>query len=153
MGRFVRNASLLAMILLAGCASVQMPGYISRVDHPYDRRIYASFEKVVSSTMYVLKNKGWTITSELDPSIYERDDRYDNNGYQNLLIITDVRKKDRVLYSTFAHLNVFIHSIGNTCDVEIRYEDKTPIVKQFSSARNDRIVQGIFDALEQEINS
>ena len=42
--------------------------------------------------MFVLKNKGWTISREADPSIYERDDRYDNNGYQNLLIITNVKK-------------------------------------------------------------
>jgi hypothetical protein len=110
------------------------------VDHPYDRKIYAGFEKVVSTTMFVLKNKGWTIDSEVDPSLYERDDRYDNNGYRNLLIITEVKKYS--LHLTGAYLNVFIHSIGNTCDVQIR----------FSSGRNDRVVEDILDALEQEIN-
>ncbi len=85
--------------------------------------------------MYVLKKQGWTIDSEANPSIYERDDRYDNNGYRNLLIMTDARK--HALTST--HLNVFIHSIDNTCDVEIR-----------SSRRNDRMVQDILDAVEQE---
>jgi hypothetical protein len=134
----------------SGCASVQTPGYISRIDHPYEKKFYASFEKVTSSFMYVLKTKGWIIDSESDPSIYERDDRYDNNGYQNLLIITDARK--HFLHLNSAHLNVFVHSLGNICDVEIRYESDTHVVKQFSSARNDQIVQGILDAVEQDIN-
>jgi hypothetical protein len=129
----------ISILAQAGCASVQMPGYISRIDHPYERKINGSFEKVVSSTMYILKTKGWKIDSEADPSIYERDDRYDNNGYQNLLIITSARKK--YLYLTSTHLNVFIHSIGNTCNVEIRI-----------SARNDRMGKEILDALEQEVH-
>jgi hypothetical protein len=107
----MRYLVLLSIFILSGCSSMQTPGYISRMDHPYDRRFYGSFEKVVSSTMFVLKNKGWVIISEVDPSMYERDDRYDNNGYQNLLILTGTRKNYHALYSTFAHLNVFIHSI------------------------------------------
>ena len=148
----MRYLILSLIFILAGCASVQMPGYIGRIDHPYERKIYGSLDKVVSSTMFVLKNKGWPIIDEIDPSIYERDDRYDNNGYQNLLIMTDVRKQYRVLYSTSMHLNVFIHSIGNACDMEIRYEARTPLIKQFISVRNDRVAQGILDAIEQEVS-
>jgi hypothetical protein len=143
---------LILSLFLSGCASVQSPGYIGKVDHPYDRKIYAGFEKVTSALVYVLKKKGWVITDEAEPSIYERDDRYDNNNYQNLLIITDFKRKYRVLYSTFTHLNVLIHSFGNTSDVEIRYEARTPLIKQFVSARNDQLVQGILDALEQEVD-
>jgi hypothetical protein len=47
---------------------------------------------------------------------------------------------------------VFIHAIGNTCDVEIRYEAQTPLIKLFISTRDDALVQGILDAVEQEIN-
>ena len=128
-----------------------MSEYIGRVDHPYDRKIYASLEKVTSAVMFVLKNKGWDI-SEADPSVYERDERYDNNGYRNLLITTNMRKNSRVLYSTFSHLNVFIHAINNTCDVEIRYESQKRLVKSFISVRNDRLAQGILDAVEQEVD-
>jgi len=138
------------LFFLSGCASVQMPGYIARADHPYDRKFYASFEKVVSTVMYVLKTKGWSISNEADPSIYERDDRYDNSNYQNLLIMTNVKRKS--LYLTSTHLNIFIHSIANTCDVEIRYEAKTPLVKQFISTHNDQLAQGILDAVEDEIS-
>ena len=120
------------IFILGGCASVPMSGYISRVDHPYDRKIYASFEKVTGAIIDVLKNKGWTIAEEAKPSVYERDDRYDNNGYRNLLIITDVRRQNLVLYSTFTHLNVFIHCLKDSCDVEIRYEARTPLVKPFT---------------------
>jgi len=97
---------------------------------------------------FVLKNQGWVITDEVDPSVYERDDRYDNNGYQNLLIITDAKKKS--LHLSITHLNVFIHSIGNVCDVEIRYEAQTHVVKEFTTVRNDRLAQGILDAVQKE---
>lgn len=149
MAKFVRPALLLLLFNLIGCASMPMAEYISRVDHPYDRKFYASFEKVISTFIYVLRNQGWAV-SESDPSIYERDERYDNNGYRNLLIITDTRKKPYQLTRT--HLNVFIHAIGNTCDVEIRYEARTSLIKQFISTRNDSLVQGIWDAVSREIN-
>jgi hypothetical protein len=67
--------------------------------------------------------------------------------------MTSVRKQYRVLYSTYTHLNVFIRSIGNTCDVEIRYEAQTPLVKQFISVRNDRTVENILGAIEKELSS
>ena len=137
MAKFV---NLVLLLMLAGCASVQAPGYISRIDHPYERKYDADVEKVTSAVTYVLKKQGWVINSEADPAIYERDDRYDNNGYQNLLIITESKKKLLSLKSV--HLNVFIHSIENTSDVEIR----------LSSGRNDQMVQGIFDAVDQVIH-
>ena len=148
----MRSMVLIFTFLLSSCASVQLPGYINKADHPYERKYYASFEKLVSSMIYVLRNKGWTISSEADPAIYERDERYENSGYQNLLLITDTKKNYRVLYSSYTHLNIFIHSMAKTCDVEIRYEAQTPLIKQFISTRNDRMVQGILDAVEQEIN-
>jgi hypothetical protein len=146
----MRFLILLPIFILSGCLSMSMPGYISRVDHPYDRKFYAGFEKVVSSTMFVLKNKGWKIDSESDPALYERDDRYDNSGYQNLLIITRVRNNFPSI--TSMHLNLLIHSIGNACDVEVRYEAQTPLIKKFTTVRNDRVVQDILDAVEREIN-
>ena len=148
----MRYLFLSMILLLSGCVSVQMPEYIGRVDHPYDRKIYAGFEKVTSAVIFVLKLKGWAITTEAEPSIYERDERYDNNGYQNLLIISNIKKQYHGAYSTFSHLNVFIHSIGDTSDVEVRYESETPMVKRFTSVKNDQLVQGILDTVEQEVN-
>ena len=148
----MRYIVLLLVFFLSGCASGQMPEYIGRADHPYDRKIYAGFEKVVSSLNYILKNKGWKIEEEDNPTVYERDDRYENNGYQNLLIMTGIKKYYHVLYPTYAHLNVLVHSLDNATDVEIRYEARTPLIKQFTSVRNDQVGLGILDALEQEIN-
>ena len=148
--KMMRYLCLSLTFVLAGCASVQTPGYIGRADHPYDRNIDASFEKVVSTTNYILKSQGWVIVEEDAPSVYERDERYDNNGYQNLLIITNVKK--RFLHLSDVHLNVLIHSIGNVCEVEIRYEAQTHMIKQFTSVRNDKLAQGILDAIEQDVN-
>ena len=146
----MRYLILSFIFIMSGCASVPTSGYISRVDHPYDRKFYAGFEKVVGSTVYVLKKKGWLIESEADPAIYERDERYDNSGYQNLLIMTRVRKN--LSSMTSMHLNVLIHSIGDTCDVEIRYEAQTPLIKRFTSERNDKMVQDILGAIQQDID-
>ena len=144
---------MIGILLLSGCATVQAPEYISRVDHPYDRKMYASFEKVSSAVYYVLKTKGWAISEESLPSIYERDDRYDNNGYRNLLIMTSPRKHGRLVYATYEHVNAFIHCMAGTCDVEIRYEAQTPSpVKEFITTRNDPLVNGIFDAVQQEVS-
>ena len=128
---------------------MQTSGYISRVDNPYNKKFYGNIEKVTSAFVYVLKKQGWAIDGEADPAIYERDDRYENNGYQNLLIITG--NKNKYLHLKSARLNVFIHAMDNTCDVEIRYEAQTHLVKQFSSGRNDQVVQGILDAVQEEI--
>lgn len=145
----MRYLILVLIFCFAGCASLPMPGYINRVDHPYDRRFYANFEKVSSAFLFVLKNKGWAIDTEANPFVYERDDRYENNGYTNLLIITKIRSE--ALHLTRMHLNVLIHAISNTCDVQVRYEARRAMIKQFISVRNDQLVQGILDAVEQEV--
>ncbi len=140
MGKFV---SLALILFIVGCVPA-MPEYIGRADHPYDRRINADFDKVTGAITYVLKKKGWVINTEALPSIYERDERYDNNGYQNLLIMTKPRGHE--------HLNIFVHGINQRCEVEIRYESRTSLIKQFSSERNDAVVNGILNAIEQEVN-
>jgi len=136
------------LFFLSSCSSVQTTEYISRADHPYERKLHASFEKVVSSTVYILKRQGWSVAEEAIPSIYERDERYDN-GYQNLLILTKAKKK--FLHLTNMHLNVFIHGRDNTADVEIRYEAQTSMIKQFVSTRNDQFIEDIFDDIEKDL--
>jgi len=152
----MRYFFLSLIFLFTGCVLLPQQGmmseYINRVDHPYDRKFYAGIEKVTSSLMYVLKGKGWAMSSEANPATYERDDRYDNNGYQNLLIMTNTKSHYSGLSRTYTHLNVLIHSIGNVSDVEIRYEAITPLIKQFTSTRSDKEINAIFDAVEQEIS-
>ena len=146
----IRYLILSCIFLFSGCAAL-LPGYISRVEHPYDRSFYASYEKVVSSIVFALKKKGWTVDSEANPSIYERDERYDNNGHQNLLIITGV--KNSFFNFKSVNLNILVHSFGNTCDVEIRYEAQTSFIKRFISVRNDQLAIAILDAIEHEVNN
>ena len=139
---------LLSLIFcLSGCATAQMPGYIGRIDHPYQQKVYGSFEKVVSSIDFVLKKHGWSIINEVDPFVYERDDRYEGNGYQNLLIMTNVRKE--ALHLTGMHLNILVHSLEGVCDIEVRYESKTSVI---TSGHNDPIVQAILNDLQDEVS-
>jgi len=118
---------------------VQNPEYITRVDHAYDRTYYAGFEKMIASFIFVLKKQGWGIIDEIDPSVFERDERYENNGYQNVLIVTDT--KNNFLHLTGMRLNIYIHSLGANSDVEIR-----------STLRNDKIVESILNGVDREIN-
>ncbi|MBF0504336.1 MAG: hypothetical protein HQL14_04450 [Candidatus Omnitrophica bacterium] len=127
----MRYLGVLLILVFVGCASVSMTDYV-KSEHPYVRKIYGTFEKVTSCVLLVLHHKGWEVSREVDPEVFERDERYENNGYQNVLIMAG-RKK---------HLNVFVHCFENICDVEIRFGPK---------ARNDRLAESIFNALEQEI--
>lgn len=151
MPRFGR-LGLVFVCFLAGCVSLHTPAYINRADHPYTREFYAGFEKVTESVIYVLKKRGWAVAEEAEPSLYERDVRYENNGYQNLLVMTVPRRSNHLVTSTFSRLNVFIHSLGNTTQVEIRYEAITPFIKHWTSVRNDRLGQRLLDAMGDEIS-
>ena len=146
-----KMAPVTIYFMLSGCASVQMTDYI-KADHSYERKIYGSFEKVTSAVMFVLHQQGWGIIQEAEPAVYERDERYENNGFNNLLIFTNVKRHSSILYSTYAHLNVLVHCLGNTCDVEIRYGAVTPIIKQLTTTHNDHLAEGLLDAVEREVH-
>ncbi len=140
---------LVAVLSLAGCATVQIPDYIP-ADHPYSRKVYSDFDQVTGVVKDVLARQGWRIHNEVDPSVYERDGRYESKGARGLLIFTEVKQSAFVLFSTYTHLNVFLYSPGSDyTEVEIRFGAVTPMVKQFKSTHNDRLANRLLDAIEQ----
>ncbi|MDE1920979.1 MAG: hypothetical protein KGJ09_02760 [Candidatus Omnitrophica bacterium] len=150
MGKFVNLSLLLFLLVFSGCAFRPTTDYIGRVDHPYDREINAGMQKVSGAVVYVLKKNGWSIAEESLPSIYERNERYDHGVYNTLLIMTGIKRHFHVFCFSYTHLNVFIYSFGHSSEVEVRYEAVTPLVRQFISTHNDKMVNGILDAIEQE---
>jgi len=146
----MRYLILSFIFLLSGCASMPVTDYI-KADHPYERKIYAGFEKVTSAVIFVMHQKGWSTSQGVDPAVYEQDERYESNGTENVLIFTDIKKHFRVFYSTYTHLNILVHGLGGVCNVEVRFCKLTPLGKQFVTVRNDRLAQSILDSVEQEV--
>ncbi|MDE2028014.1 MAG: hypothetical protein KGK03_05295 [Candidatus Omnitrophica bacterium] len=140
----------MCLLALSGCAAAPLSEYIGTANHPYDRKIQENYQKVTGAVVYVLRNKGWSVAEESLPSVYERNERYEHNGYQNLLIMTAIKRHYWGLYGTLAHLNILVHSLGDASEVEIRYESRVTFIRQFIFTRSDRMVEGMLDAIEKE---
>ena len=142
---------VLFLAIVCGCATVQIPGYI-KADHPYARKMYGNFDKIVIAARNVLVRNGWKIKTATHPSVYERMEGERENTDKDLLLFTDVKEHSMVLYSSYTHLNVFIHAIAEGAQVEIRYGKVTPLlVKQVQSTSNDKLANKILDQIEQEL--
>ncbi|MBI4309380.1 MAG: hypothetical protein HY591_03515 [Candidatus Omnitrophica bacterium] len=142
---------VLALAFLCGCVTVQVPGYI-KADHPYARKMYGNFDKIVIAAQNILVRNGWKIKAAMDPSVYERVEGEDGSTDKDILFFTDIKQHSMVLYSSYTHLNVFIHAIAEGAQVEIRYGKVTPLlVKQFRSARNDKLANKLLEQIEQEL--
>ena len=142
---------IVGILALSGCTTIQIPNYI-QANNPYIRKMYGDFDQVAQATKTVLAKYGWQIDKEVDPSVYERDSRYDNNPAKNLLIFTNLKQRSLVLTSSYTHLNVFLHSVGTATEVEVRYHSMMPVIKRFVSTRNDKLANRILDAIEQQLN-
>ncbi len=135
----MRLGVLLGLVVLCGCTTVQIPNYI-KADHPYTCKVYGNFDKIASNVRAVLMRNGFKIDSETNPSVFERPEAESQSDGKDVLIFTSIRQHSMFLYSSYTHLNVFIHAIAEGAEVEIRYGKVTPLViKQFRSSRNDKL--------------
>lgn len=141
---------LLSVLFFTGCTTVQVANYIPG-DHPYSKNLYGDRDRIVSVVQHVLNSNGWRILKTVRPSEYERPEAGAKDD-QDLLIFTEVRQHSMVLYSSYTHLNVFIRVIADGATVEIRYGKLTPLfIKQFTSSRNDKLVNRLLKQMEREL--
>ena len=141
----------LFLAIACGCTTVQVPGYI-KAEHPYARKMQGDFDKVVVAVQNVVVRNGWKIKTAMHPSVYERVEGENANSDKDILFFTDVKQHSMVLYSSYTHLNIFVHAIADGAQVEIRYGKATPLlIKQFQSTRNDKLANKILDQIEQEL--
>ena len=138
------------LTVLCGCTTVQIPDYI-KADHPYVRKIYGDYDKITSAVYHVLARNGWKVHSQTQPSVYERPEGGRENTEKDLLLFSQVRQHSMILYSSYTHLNAFIHATADGAEVELRYGKVTPLVKQFRSNRNDQLVKRLLTQIEQEV--
>jgi hypothetical protein len=131
----------------AGCTTVRVPNYIQD-NHPYVQKIYGDYGKISAVVRDVLVKNGWKVQSETNPSVYERPEA-GSSGENDILLFTNIKQHSRILYSSYAHLNVFIHPIAEGAEVEIRYQKVTPLlIKQVKRTRNDKLGQKLLHQIE-----
>lgn len=145
----MKTAIVCLCLLLAGCTTLQIPSYI-KSDRPYARKMYGDYNKIVYAVRDVLKRNGWQIKAITNPAIYERTQEGDENS--NILIFTEIKEQSMLVSTSYTHLNVFILSIADGADVEIRYSKVTQMpFKQLKNNRNDHLANTLLEQIEQKL--
>jgi len=150
----MRRLSVIVMSVLAlvGCATVQIPNYI-KADHPYIRKISGDYDKIIAAIEDVLYRQGWKVQSQVNPSIYERRPGGEDQS-RDVLFFTQIKQHANFFYSTYTHLNVFVHATGEGAEVEVRYGALNDLfIKKFEGTRNDPLAKRLLDKIEQELES
>lgn len=139
-------------VLATGCTRIELPNYIKDV-HPYDRRVYAPFEKTLKATSKVLDETGWTITTSSEPSVFERAKYAVSPDTKQIMLFTKVKHTPLILWSTYKRINVILRSAGeNATDVEVRHVTVTSIpFKSFYSYKKDRVANQLLEKIENAV--
>ncbi|MEI7998485.1 MAG: hypothetical protein WCH62_03150 [Candidatus Omnitrophota bacterium] len=141
---------IILLLTLTGCTTLEFPDYI-KADHPYVRKITGKYQDIVDAVAVVLFKEGWKIQRQVNPSIYERREGGEDQS-QDVLFFTEIKQHPKVVYSTFTHLNVYVHPIAEGAEVEVRYEAiSSTVIKQFHGSRNDKVSNRLLDKIEQEL--
>lgn len=134
---------------MCGCTTITVGNYIQS-DHPYARKIYGDYDKIVTVIRQVMEKNGYKITGESYPSVYERPVDVRQETPKDLLLFSVIRQHSLIIYSSYTHVNVYIRSIIEGADVEVRFGKITSTwVKQIHSSRNDRLGNKILNEIEQ----
>ena len=145
----MKTIFLMLSLVLVGCTTLQIPSYI-KSEHPYSKKVYGDYNKIVYAVRDVLVRNGWKIKTITTPTIYERTLEGDENS--NILIFTEVKEQSMVLATSYTHLNVLILSIADGAMIEIRYGKLTQMpFKQMRSSRNDQLANAMLGQIEQKM--
>ncbi len=140
------------LVALTGCTTVQISNYI-KAENPYIRRVYGNFDQVTVAVRKVLIQEKFKIEKETAPDVYERDQRFEAKDAKGLLIFTDVKQYSRIAYSQYVHLNVYLHALADSTEVEIRFGKVNSVLfSKLKGYRNDRYVQQLLDRIEAQVN-
>ena len=139
---------VMLMLFASGCTTVTVGNYI-RSDHPYTKKIYGDYDKIVDTIRQVLAKNGYKVTGESYPSVYERPVDVHQETPKDLLLFSQIKQHSMILFSSYTHLNIYIRSVAEGAEVEVRYGKVTSVlVKQFQSTRDDKLGNRILDQIE-----
>ena len=149
--RFSRVGLAAALVLLCGCVSISIPQYL-KDKHPYKKKFFAGFAETHEATRAALREAGWIITEEADPRTFERDESYDEQNGQQVLIFTEEKQLARILYSRYYKLNVLVRSLAEGTEVEIRYLSITPVLfYKKEQYKNDGLVNAVMNLISKKL--
>ena len=138
----------LLLLALIGCANIAIPSYIQD-KYPYQRTLYAPFDKVYKTTIEVFNEAGWTIDREAEPMLFEQERSLGENSKQ-ILLFTEIRQSYFFIGSRYTRLNVYLReTAAKETDVEIRYVKVTALMfKSFYGYRSDHMIDRILQNIE-----
>lgn len=145
--------SVLILLTLMGCASISIPKYIKN-ENPYQKKLYASFEKVLPATIRTLEADGWVIEERADPGVYEMRTGEKIFDGKQVLLITGIRKLPVFVASSYARLNVYVTArVEDFTEVEVRYVTVNSVTfKSFYNYKHDRNVKKLLDKIEENVD-
>lgn len=145
--------SVFLILTLSGCASINIPSYITD-KHPRQNTFYATYDQVYNATTKALNDLGWSIETESDPALFERERESQDSSHQQTLIFTDIHKISFFVGSKYTRLNVFLQiAADKATEVEIRYVKVTSLLfKTFTNYKNDHLTDRLFKRIEKNLN-
>ena len=116
--KFIAGVMLLS---LAGCSTVNIPGYI-KDKQPYTHLVYADFDTAVAAVRQALYDTGWEVVDESDPTVYEHSSVQDEGG-REVLMFTDIKERSFFVGTKYRRANVYLRSTSrpNETEMELRY--------------------------------
>jgi len=145
--------SIFLVFTLSGCASINIPNYIQD-KHPKQKTFYATYDQVYNATTKALNDLGWSIETESDPALFERERESQDSSRQQTLIFTDIHQFSFFVGSKYTRLNIFLLiTADKATEVEIRFIKVTSIpFKTFTKFKNDRLMDRLFKRIEKNLN-
>lgn len=140
--------AVLFFCCFSGCTTITVGDYI-KSDHPYAKKIYGDYDKILAVVREVVARNGYKVTAESYPSVYERPVDLHTESPKDVLFFTRTKELSFVLFSTFSHLNIYVRSVAEGAEVEVRFEKVTSTwVNQIQQTRNDKLGKGILSQIE-----
>lgn len=151
----MRKFLIVVSLFFLGCATANIPIYLPE-KKPYAKRFYADYDAILSATETTLKDLGWSIEDQVNPSVYEAARSTDLNEKQ-LLVVTAVRQLPFFVGTRYARINIFLRSRAGISEVEIRYLTVSTIafmkMRDYSNdAESRRIFGKIDEVLRANVN-
>ena len=140
------------LVVLSGCVTVKIPKYLPS-ENAYKKKFFLPFDDVLVAAKQALIDTGWQINDMASPSIFEQEASTQTQGKQ-ILIFTETRQTPLILLSRYKSINVYLRSVDDGTEVEIRYMGMTQILFINSkNYKNDDVVNKVYDHMAQLLES
>lgn len=147
----MKKVFLILFISLFGCTAAVIPSYLPS-KKPYVKRFFVNYDTMFAVVHETLKDLGWKVEREMDPSVYEQMRTSDLDEKQ-ILLITEIRQMPLVVATRYARMNIYLRAKKDICEVEIRYLTiSSTTFRRIKAYSNDSEVKRILGHLDDVLN-